>query len=106
LLSSPGLVVAASSRIADAMVSKKASRELSVIVPTYNEVDNSRPLTERLFKATKDAGLTIEMLVVDDESKGSDETARIVGELAKEGHAVRIHSRKRREGRGLSSAVI
>eukprot|EP00929_Paragymnodinium_shiwhaense_P120410 TRINITY_DN9234_c0_g1_i1.p1 TRINITY_DN9234_c0_g1~~TRINITY_DN9234_c0_g1_i1.p1 ORF type:complete len:272 (+),score=61.47 TRINITY_DN9234_c0_g1_i1:73-888(+) len=85
---------------------KPPAKELSVIVPAYNETENIRPLTERLFKATKDAGLTVEMLVVDDESKGSEETERIVGELAKEGYAVRIHCRKRTEGRGLSSAVL
>lgn len=83
-----------------------AAKELSVIVPTYNETENIRPLTERLFKSTKDAGLTVEMIVVDDESKGSAETERIVGELAKEGYAVRIHCRKKVEGRGLSSAVL
>lgn len=81
-------------------------KELSVIVPTYNEVENVRPLCERLFKAMKGAGLTAEMLIVDDESPGSNQTEEIVKELAKEGHPVRIHCRKRSEGRGLSSAVL
>ncbi|CAK0896886.1 unnamed protein product, partial [Prorocentrum cordatum] len=81
-------------------------KALSVIVPTYNEVENIRPLCERLFKAVKDAGLTTELVVVDDESAGSDETARIVRELGEQGFPVRIHCRKRVEGRGLSSAVL
>jgi len=80
--------------------------KLSVIVPTYNETENIRELTERLFKATKTAGLDVELIVVDDESVGSAETKRIVEELAKGGHAIRIHCRKKTEGRGLSSAVL
>jgi dolichol-phosphate mannosyltransferase len=82
------------------------STELSVIVPTYNETGNIRELCERLFKATKAAGLTAELFVVDDESPGSKETAKIIETLQKEQHAIRIHQRKRSEGRGLSSAVL
>ena len=51
---------------------------LSVIVPTYNETDNIRPLTERLFRATRAAKLETELLVMDDESEGTAETERIV----------------------------
>ena len=58
---------------------------LSVIVPAYNEVANIRPLCERLFAACKDkAGMTVELLVVDDESEGSEDTAKIVKQLQKE----------------------
>lgn len=84
----------------------KGKKSISVIVPTYNETENIRPLCERLFKALKGAGVTGELLVMDDESVGSDETVRIVEELKGEGHPVRIHCRKRSEGRGLSSAVL
>ncbi|CAJ1349267.1 unnamed protein product, partial [Effrenium voratum] len=83
----------------------KGKKELSVIVPTYNETENIRPLGERLFAAAKDAGLTVELIIVDDESPGSQETEKIVKELAAQ-HAVRIHCRKKAEGRGLSSAVL
>ena len=72
----------------------------------YDEVDNIRPLTERLFKATKAAGLEVELLIMDDESKGTARTEAIVGELASEGHEVRIHVRRKGQGRGLSSAVL
>eukprot|EP00933_Yihiella_yeosuensis_P005485 TRINITY_DN110002_c0_g1_i1.p1 TRINITY_DN110002_c0_g1~~TRINITY_DN110002_c0_g1_i1.p1 ORF type:complete len:277 (+),score=59.43 TRINITY_DN110002_c0_g1_i1:131-961(+) len=81
-------------------------KELSVIVPTYNETENLRPLAERLFKTAKDAGLTVELLIVDDESPGSEESERISKELAGEGLAVRLHRRYKKEGRGLSSAVL
>ncbi|CAE8619339.1 unnamed protein product, partial [Polarella glacialis] len=78
----------------------------SWLVPAYNETENIRPLAERLFVAAKAAGLTVELIVVDDESVGSDETERIVKALASEGHPARIHCRKKKEGRGLSSAVL
>jgi dolichol-phosphate mannosyltransferase len=80
--------------------------ELSVIVPTYNETENIRPLCERLFVACRKKDLNVELLVMDDESPGSEETARIVAELAKEKYSIRMHMRKETEGRGLSSAVL
>ena len=80
--------------------------KLSVIVPTYNEVDNIRPLTERLFKATKERGLTVDLLIMDDESVGTAKTEAIVKELQNEKYPIRIHVRRKGEGRGLSSAVL
>uniref|UniRef100_A0A7S2TTV9 Dolichol-phosphate mannosyltransferase subunit 1 n=1 Tax=Lotharella oceanica TaxID=641309 RepID=A0A7S2TTV9_9EUKA len=82
-----------------------ARKELSVIVPTYNEYENIRELCTRLFKATKEAGLTTELLVVDDESKGTIATNAIVEELQKS-YPIRIYIRSKAEGRGLSSAVL
>jgi len=84
----------------------KGKKNLSVVVPTYNETENLRPLCERLFVALQGAGITGELLFMDDESPGSEESAKIVEELKKQGHPVRIHCRKRSEGRGLSSAVL
>mmetsp|Transcript_33292 Transcript_33292/g.103153 ORF Transcript_33292/g.103153 Transcript_33292/m.103153 type:complete len:280 (+) Transcript_33292:505-1344(+) len=83
-----------------------AKPQLSVVVPTYNETANLRPLTERLFKATREAGIECELAFADDESAGSAESAKIVETLAKEGYVVRLATRKRSEGRGLSSAVL
>jgi len=94
-------------RARGAAANSSGQRQLSVIVPTYNETDNIRPLCERLFKATKDANLEAELVVVDDESVGSEQTAAIVKELAeRDKYPIRIKSRKRSEGRGLSSAVL
>ena len=78
---------------------------LSVIVPTYNEVENIRPLVERLtnsFPTPKN----LEILIMDDESPGSFETAKIVKQLQDDKYPVRIHQRSKKEGRGLSSAVL
>ena len=65
---------------------------LSVIVPTYNETDNNRPLTERLFRATRAAKLETELLVMDDESDGTaegcaDDDDRLTIELLLSGEA-------------------
>ena len=81
-------------------------RQLSVVVPAYDEALNIRPLTERLFAATRAAKLETELIVADDESSGSEATREVVEALAKEGYSVRLHARRRSEGRGLSSAVL
>ena len=47
-------------------------KQLSVVVPTYDETDNLRPLTERLFAAAKKANLDCDLLFADDESRGSE----------------------------------
>lgn len=79
---------------------------LSIVIPTYNETENVKELIERLTKAVKSAGLEADILVVDDESSGSEKTEQIVKDLAGQGHACRIHRRYKKEGRGLSSAVL
>lgn len=77
---------------------------LSIIVPTYKECANLRPLTERIFKALKaeQPSLDAEVVVVDDNS--NDGSEELVAQLQKEGHNVRILVR--RKERGLSSAVV
>lgn len=81
-------------------------RQVSVVVPTYNETANLRPLAERLFAAAAKADLEVDLLFADDESAGSAASAEVVAALAAEGLAARIHTRARAEGRGLSSAVL
>jgi cellulose synthase/poly-beta-1,6-N-acetylglucosamine synthase-like glycosyltransferase len=89
-----------------AFVPSAETKELSIIVPAYDEVPNIRPLTERIFKATRAAKLEVELLILDDESKGTAETIKIVDELKNEGYNIKIHARKKSEGKGLSSAVL
>jgi dolichol-phosphate mannosyltransferase len=81
------------------MYSPAPSPDCSVVVPTYHEVDNLEPLCKRIQSG---AGLSYEILVVDDDSAdGSvEETKRICAE----GVVVRIIVRKGE--RGLSSAVL
>ena len=68
-------------------------KQLSVVVPTYDETDNLRPLTERLFKAARVAGLDCDLLFADDESRGSAASQKIVQQLRKEGFDVRLETR-------------
>ncbi|CAD7939620.1 unnamed protein product [Amoebophrya sp. A120] len=81
---------------------------LSVVIPTYNEVENVVPLCERLFATLRKElpELPAELLLVDDESAGSEETEKLVTDLAAKKYPIRIHRRYRSEGRGLSSAVM
>ena len=48
-----------------------SKKPISVVVPTYNETENIRPLCERLFAALKKANLEGDLLYMDDESSGS-----------------------------------
>lgn len=77
-------------------------KQLTVIVPTYKELDNITPLTERVLKATGDAGLETELILVDDNSQ--DGSVEKVLELQNKGYNVTIIVRKKE--RGLSSAVL
>lgn len=75
---------------------------VSVVVPTYGEVDNIRELVLRLAGSLQSAGLTYEIIIVDDNSRdGTDEVVQI---LELEGHPVRLITRT--EERGLSTAVL
>ena len=79
---------------------------LSVVVPAYNETDNIRPLCERLFKALNASSIDGELLIMDDESVGTAPTKAVVAKLKDEGYNIRIHARTKKEGKGLSSAVL
>jgi dolichol-phosphate mannosyltransferase len=76
-------------------------RRLSIIVPTYQEAPNLRPLCLRVFEATRLAGIIAEVIIVDDDSRDGSEA--IVQDLAAE-YDIRIIVRKGE--RGLSSAVL
>ena len=75
-------------------------RELSVIIPTYNEVDNVKPIIAKLEKALE--GINWEAIFVDDDSP--DGTAVEVKEVGKEKDNIHVLHRVGR--RGLSSACI
>src|SRR5690348_5205789 len=71
---------------------------LSIVVPTYNESGNIRPLVERVAEALGDSDF--ELIVVDDSTDG---TPRILRELAQNAGYLRVFHRPNR--RGLASAV-
>lgn len=74
--------------------------ELAVIIPSYNERDNVRPMIERLDQALQ--GIEWEAIYVDDDSK--DKTYELVREIAQTDPRIRCIHRVGR--RGLSSAAI
>lgn len=81
-------------------LSRMAAVELTVVVPSFNEIDNVEPLIERLHAALD--GIEWEVIYVDDDSP--DGTAVKVRELAQTDPRVRCIQRIGR--RGLSTAVI
>eukprot|EP00494_Astrolonche_serrata_P034158 UN34427 len=81
---------------------------LSIIVPTYEESENIRPLCERIFKTMKKSNIEAEVIIVDDDS-GADtiKTDKIVKSLKSEGYNnLNLYIRRKSEGKGLSSAVL
>jgi dolichol-phosphate mannosyltransferase len=74
--------------------------DLAVVIPTYNERDNVRPMFERLDRVL--AGVRWEVIFVDDDSP--DGTAETVRDLARRDARVRLIRRIGRKG--LSSACI
>jgi dolichol-phosphate mannosyltransferase len=78
---------------------------VTIVVPTYKECDNLRPLVERVFKALRAQKISdkeAELIVVDDNSQ--DGSVEVIEQLASEGYNARIIVR--RKERGLSSAVL
>jgi len=74
--------------------------KLTVVIPTYNEAENVRPVTEALL----DLGIpALDILIVDDESP--DGTGLIADELAAQ-HPGRVRVRHRTGPRGLGRAYI
>ncbi len=85
------------------MASNNESIELTVVVPTYNEVENIGPLIDSLIEILeRDGPPTFEILVVDDNSP--DGTCLVVRERAVKDRRVRCLLRKR--GRGLATAIM
>ena len=74
---------------------------ISVILPTYNEVENIRLIVPELSRVFEKEKMDGEIIVVDDNSP--DGTACVAEELAKS-YPVRVHVRK--SARGLSKAVM
>lgn len=75
-------------------------RQLTVVLPTYNEAENIRPLTAELWSLPLD---DLRVLIVDDDSP--DGTGRLADDLAAHNPA-RLRVIHRRGERGLGTAYI
>jgi dolichol-phosphate mannosyltransferase len=82
------------------MESASEPLELAVVIPTFNERDNVRPVLDSLAKAL--TGIRYEVVFVDDDSP--DGTADCIRAIARTNPHVRILQRVHR--RGLASACI
>ena len=80
-----------------------AATDLTVVVPTRNEIDNIAPLVARLDSAL--AGVRAEILFVDDSDDDTPERVREVADYAR--HPVRVlHRAPGERVGGLGSAVL
>ncbi|MFH1402718.1 MAG: polyprenol monophosphomannose synthase [Candidatus Altiarchaeota archaeon] len=76
-------------------------RNVTIIIPTYNEKDNIKTLIQELFKTAGENDINLEVIFVDDNSP--DGTAEEIGENTGK-HNIRLI---RRSGKmGLATAVI
>lgn len=75
--------------------------DVSVILPTYTERNNIVPLIEAIQRELSGAGITYEVIVVDDNSP--DGTAQVVRDRFGEDETVRLFVRT--EERGLATAI-
>jgi len=74
---------------------------VTIIVPTYNEVENLTELTERVFSALGPTGWSAELVVVDDNSQ--DGTEQLCSQLSQR-YPLRLITRT--SERGLATAVM
>ncbi|MGL5406839.1 MAG: polyprenol monophosphomannose synthase [Propionibacteriaceae bacterium] len=71
-------------------------KRVLVIIPTYNEVENIKPITERLRNAAPEAHI----LIADDNSP--DGTGALADELAAADNHIHVNHRKGKEGLGAA----
>ncbi len=76
-------------------------KKIVVMIPTYNERENIRPLIESILRLDPNLDLTV--FVVDDNSP--DGTAQEVEALAAENSRVKLLLRTKRRGRGAAGAA-
>ena len=82
-------------------MSSSRPADLSLVIPTYNERDRLTELVDALYRSTREAGVALEVVIVDDNSP--DGTGQIADDLATKYPLRVIH----RSGKlGLGTAVV
>ena len=77
---------------------------LSIVLPTYNEKENVKPLIKRLLSSFSKSNFhDFEIVFVDD---STDETPKIISKLAKKYHNIRLIHRSKKYRTGLATAFI
>jgi dolichol-phosphate mannosyltransferase len=82
-------------------VTLPSAAAVTIVVPTYNERERIAELVARLFEATEKAGVSLELIVVDDNSP--DGTGQVADDLART-HRMRVIHRSGKLG--LGTAVV
>ena len=77
--------------------------DLSIVVPVYNEVDNLRPLCERIHMALAEAGREYEIILVDDGSR--DGSSELLAELHAEDATLTVLRFRRNFGQTAALAA-
>ena len=75
-----------------------APADLTVVIPTYNESDRLGELVTKLFEATSASGVSLELVVVDDNSP--DGTGKLADDLAAQNPRVHVLHRPGKQGLG------
>ncbi|MCK5510743.1 glycosyltransferase family 2 protein [Candidatus Parcubacteria bacterium] len=76
---------------------------LSIVLPTYNEKENIKPLLAEVNKIFFDKNYSYEILFIDD---SIDETPNIIQKTAKKDNHINLIHRKGKERTGLATAFI
>ena len=81
---------------------KSGTKKISIVVGTYNEVDNVLPLFEQIKKELDENEISFEMIVVDDNSP--DGTSDKANDIASSNKELKVFTRFK--DRGLAKSVI
>ena len=90
-----------STRVQSLSAAERATPDLTMVVPTYNERERIAELTRALFSECSNSGLQLELVIVDDNSP--DGTGAVADQLALE-YSVRVIHRSGKLG--LGTAVV
>jgi dolichol-phosphate mannosyltransferase len=82
-------------------VTSVSAPDLTMVVPTYNERDRLAELVDAIFRAAAEAGIGLELVIVDDNSP--DGTGQLADDLARS-HRMRVIHRAGKLG--LGTAVV
>ncbi len=77
----------------------KLKKEISVVIPTYNEADNIQDLVSRIHDALTQHGFKYEVIIVDDHS--TDATLKVAEFFSKK-YPISVFSKKGKKGKAYS----
>src|SRR4051812_46979405 len=82
------------------LLSPRVPRELTIIVPVFDEADNIHPLVREVTEAMKNVAMDYELVLVDDASR--DDTWQRIQELRKSNPRIRGIRHKKNAGQSAA----